>query len=109
MHGLLVCGAILVILIAFFSIWEHINVRRTVRESTYNHNHEKYMRAFHERRQHEEKYGEDNLATAPELQKLLRIEIGALHFLRSYHPRESDHLEVRLRALLRRLDDSVIC
>ncbi|MEN9524343.1 MAG: hypothetical protein RL536_412 [Candidatus Parcubacteria bacterium] len=92
----------------FKSFRDHFKARKVERQINFRHNYEKYLRALLERREHEKQYGEDNGATRPRLQELLRIELGALGFLRNFYPRESDHLEISLRVLVKRVDGEMV-
>ncbi|OHA16599.1 MAG: hypothetical protein A3C79_01575 [Candidatus Taylorbacteria bacterium RIFCSPHIGHO2_02_FULL_45_28] len=99
---------LIVSLICFDMLYSRAKVAQVARSAVYRKNCQKYFRARKERMEHEELNGVDNAIAHFRLQELIRIEVGALEFLRNYHPRESAYLEIDLRALLRRMDDTVI-
>lgn len=109
MENTMLVVMIFVVLVVMYDLAKmQLETRKTVRRQNYCHDHEKYLRAWQKRRRHEEQHGEDNVVTHFRLQELIRMEVGALSILRNYYPLESDHLEVALRVLTKRMDDTVI-
>lgn len=99
---------IIIGVVIFNSVWIYVSTKRAKRSANFDHDHKKYMHAWHERIKHEEEYGGENTVTNIRLQELIRIEAGALSILRNYYPEKSEYLEISLRTLTKRIDSVVI-